>query len=191
MNKIKTFVVNKKKTHILNRVTVYFYFIFEWVKLSCFPQKIILKKLRAHSLCQTVIRFALYRQRLVATHTPFRYFSAYEYSVIGLPDTPHVPMPTRPFTFSGDAKILLILTAFDFFVLFDLKFSHLFLSCSRSSSSSLKRCNFFCFFFFRYSLLLGRWRLKEDNDFDQCRFLGSQIFFTAFLRNYKYFTRIS
>lgn len=137
-------------------VEIVLFFVF-----SFFKKKIILRA----QFCHIIIRFALYRKYITFSHIPFRYFSAYEYSVIGLPDTPHVPMPTRPFTFSGDAKILLILMAFVFFVLFDLKFNHLFLSCSRSSSRSLKRCNFFCFFFFRYSLLLGRWRLKQSDFF--------------------------
>lgn len=92
--------------------------------------------------------------------TPFRYFSPYEYLVISLPDTPHVPMPTRPFTLSGDAKILLILVGPAFFPLFAVKLIHLFFSVSRSSSISLNLCCLRSFFFFRYSLLLCRWRLK-------------------------------
>lgn len=95
-------------------------------------------------------------------YVPFRYFSPYEYFVISLPETPHVPIPTRPFTFSGDAKMLLIFICPDFFVVLAVKLSHLFLSCSRSSSSTLKRCCFFCFFFFKYSLLFGRCRLKTN-----------------------------
>ena len=92
-------------------------------------------------------------------YMPFRYFSPYEYLVISLPLTPHVPIPTRPFTLSGDAKMLSCARP-AFFVLFDVKFNHLFLSCSRSSSSTLNRCCFFAFFFFKYSLLLGRCRLQ-------------------------------
>lgn len=94
-------------------------------------------------------------------YVPFRYFSPTEYLVISLPETPQVPMPTRPFTFSGDAKMLLIFTCPVFFAPFDVKFIHLFLSTSRSSSSSLKRCCLRCFFFFKYSLLFGRCRLPK------------------------------
>lgn len=94
-------------------------------------------------------------------YVPFRYFSPYEYLVISLPDTPHVPIPTRPFTLSGDAKILFTLMEPVFLVLFVVKFSHLFLSCSRSSSNTLNRCCFFAFFFFKYSLLFGRCRLQK------------------------------
>lgn len=93
---------------------------------------------------------------------PFRYFDCGSVDfVIGFPDTPHVPMPTRPFTLSGDAKILFTLTWPDFFVFFVEKLSHLFLSCSRSSSNTLNRCCFFAFFRFKYSLLFGRCRLQE------------------------------
>lgn len=99
-------------------------------------------------------------EHLCIVYVPFRYFSPTEYLVISLPETPQVPMPTRPFTFSGEAKILLIFTCPDFLAPFDEKFSHLFLSTSRSSSSSLERCCFRCFFFFKYSLLFGRCRLQ-------------------------------
>lgn len=106
-------------------------------------------------------------------YVPFRYFSPYEYLVISLPDTPHVPIPTRPLTLSGDAKMLFGLMVPAFFVFFVVKFNHLFLSCSRSSSNVLKRCCFFAFFRFKYSLLFGRCRLQNE----KCVLVSSKIFF--------------
>jgi len=47
---------------------------------------------------------------------PFRHLSAAEYSVIGLPETPQVPIPTRPCTESGEAKMLFFLFNNPFFV---------------------------------------------------------------------------
>lgn len=115
---------------------------------------------------------------------PFRYFSPYEYFVIGFPDTPHVPMPTRPFTLSGDAKMLLTFTAPDFFVFFVEKLSHLFLSCSRSSSKTLNRCCFFAFFRFKYSLLFGRCRLQKKR---QKKTFNISTFFHTYLESWYFF----
>lgn len=143
-----------------------FYFIFlatENLKLQISVDLLIVLCLGLGRVCMKKFRVTLNGKSVYAVYVPFRYFSPTKYLVISLPDTPQVPMPTRPFTFSGDAKILLILTCPDFFAPFVMKFIHLFLSTSRSSSISLVRCCFRCFFFFRYSLLFGRCRLQEKN----------------------------
>lgn len=47
---------------------------------------------------------------------PFLHFSAWVYSVMGLPPMPQVPMPTRPLAASGVAKIDFLVTPFSFLV---------------------------------------------------------------------------
>jgi hypothetical protein len=46
------------------------------------------------------------------TYAPRRHFSPLLNFVISLPLTPQVPIPTRPFTFSGVANILFLITPF-------------------------------------------------------------------------------
>lgn len=57
------------------------------------------------TLLQTIFTIKLY-------YTPFLHFSADVNSVMPFPLTPHVPMPTRPLTLSGDANILFFMIPF-------------------------------------------------------------------------------